>query len=519
MQLHRIAMPVLVAVVSASIASAAALVPPKSPSTPAAPTQARTPVSPAASEATESALGTAFTYQGLLRNGGNLAQGNHDFTFALYSDSTAGSQIGSTQTALGVAVSNGFFTVALDFGGVAFDGTARWLDIQVRTSGGGAYTPLLPRQALRPVPYAMRAVNGASQWSNDANGIDYLGRVSVGNTSNAGAKLQVDNGNNNSQALYVVSQNGPWAALVVRNTGTNGWGLYDDTSRYHYLYGNLGVGQSNPGYPLDILDNVGPGLRILSTGTTVSGAYPGEGVRAAMFVHGNTGTGIFGANTNGIFASSDDARAVTAWTNTGWGVDGNNTGSGCYGVLGTPNEGVFGYTPNTSHPAAHFLAPTGGTAIMCDGITKTKTLQILGGSDLAEPFDVARAADAAPEAGSVVVIDPSHPGDLAVSTTAYDSRVAGVISGAGDLAPGMVMQSDAEHAHGDHPVALTGRVWCKVDAAFGAVHPGDLLVTSSTPGHAMVAVDAAHRGGAVLGKAMTSLERGRGLVLVLVSLQ
>src|SRR5262249_46214436 len=129
------------------------------------------------------------------------------------------------------------------------------------------------------------------------------------------------------------------------------------------------------------------------------------------------------------------------------------------------------------------------------------------------------APSAAAEPGAVVVIDPAHPGELAVSTTAYDTRVAGIISGANDLAPGMVMQSDGQHAHGDHPVALTGRVWCKVDASFGAVHPGDLLVTSSTPGYAMVARDAAHRAGAVLGKAMTSLEAGRGLVLVLVSLQ
>jgi hypothetical protein len=77
----------------------------------------------------------------------------------------------------------------------------------------------------------------------------------------------------------------------------------------------------------------------------------------------------------------------------------------------------------------------------------------------------------------------------------------------------------AEYADGAHPVALTGRVWCQVDASFGAVKPGDLLTTSPTAGHAMVAADPSRRSGAVIGKAMTSLEGGRGLVLVLVNLQ
>lgn len=500
---------------------AGAHMPPKDAGTPTTATvsAARQPVAPAALTA---AAGSAFTYQGLLKNGGGLAQGLHDFTFRLFTDSTAGTQMGSTLTVLGVQVDNGFFTVPLDFGAAVFDGTARWLDIQVRTGGGGSYTQLLPRTALRPVPYATRAINGpsgSSQWVNDTYGINYPNKIGVGTNTNPTATAWINSGTSNNNTLYVTSSNGPWAALGVRNFGTNGWGIYDDTSMNHYLYGRLGMGQTNPGYPVDILNTLGSGMRIASTGTSLSSGYPGEGVRAALFVHGYSGTGLFGATTGGIYASSTDSRAVSAWTTTGWGVDGNCTQSGTYGVLGTPNEGVFGYTPNTTLPAAHFLAPAGGTAIVCDGITKTKTLQILGGADLAEPFDVARAAGAQPEPGLVVVIDPAHPGDLAVSTQAYDARVAGVISGAGDLAPGMVMQSDAAHAHGDHPVALTGRVWCKVDAGFGAVHPGDLLVTSPTPGHAMLAKDAARRQGAVIGKAMTSLEAGRGLVLVLVSLQ
>jgi hypothetical protein len=194
--------------------------------------------------------------------------------------------------------------------------------------------------------------------------------------------------------------------------------------------------------------------------------------------------------------------------------------SGTFGILGTPNEGVYGHTPNTTLPAGRFNAPTNGVAIEANGLVKVKTLQILGGADLAEPFVVAAARDAQAEPGTVVVIDAARPGDMKVSEQAYDTRVAGVISGANDLSPGMIMQAQgAGYTEGDHPVALTGRVWTKVDASFGIVKPGDLLTTSPTPGHAMRADDAARRPGAVIGKAMTSLQGGRGLVLVLVSLQ
>lgn len=74
-------------------------------------------------------------------------------------------------------------------------------------------------------------------------------------------------------------------------------------------------------------------------------------------------------------------------------------------------------------------------------------------------------------------------------------------------------------ADGEHPVALTGRVWCLTDASYGSVNSGDLLTTSPTPGHAMVVRNHQKAQGAILGKAMTSLDSSKGLVLVLVSLQ
>ncbi|MFU8829878.1 MAG: hypothetical protein ACNA8P_10665, partial [Phycisphaerales bacterium] len=99
--------------------------------------------------------------------------------------------------------------------------------------------------------------------------------------------------------------------------------------------------------------------------------------------------------------------------------------------------------------------------------------------------------------------------------------VAGIISGANGLAPGMVMSAEGNPlADGDHNVALTGRVWCWVDGTDSGVQPGDMLTSSATPGHAKRVSDRDRAFGSVIGKAMTPLAQGeKGLVLVLVNLQ
>lgn len=148
-----------------------------------------------------------------------------------------------------------------------------------------------------------------------------------------------------------------------------------------------------------------------------------------------------------------------------------------------------------------------------------KALQITGGADFAEHFDVRAKKAAEIQPGMVVTIDPAAPGKLALSRRAYDRRVAGIISGAGDVQPGMTMGAAGTLADGKHPVALSGRVYVWVDATRGAVKPGDLLTTSATPGHAMKAFNPSKAQGAIIGKAMTGLKSGKGLALVLVTLQ
>jgi hypothetical protein len=144
-----------------------------------------------------------------------------------------------------------------------------------------------------------------------------------------------------------------------------------------------------------------------------------------------------------------------------------------------------------------------------------RTLTIMGGADLAEPFQMSHADISE---GSVVIIDEEHPGQLKQSTQPYDTRVAGVVSGANGVNPGLSLRQEGR-LDGGQNVALTGRVYVLADASYGAIKPGDLLTTSSTPGHAMKVTDHTRAQGAVLGKAMSTLAEGKDTVLVLVTLQ
>jgi hypothetical protein len=154
------------------------------------------------------------------------------------------------------------------------------------------------------------------------------------------------------------------------------------------------------------------------------------------------------------------------------------------------------------------------TALQVNGATTTGVLTITGGADLAEPFPI--SGGDIPK-GAVLVIDPRHPGQLKQSERAYDKRVAGIVSGANGIQPGITLHQEGA-LEGTHHLALSGRVYALADAAHGAIEPGDLLTTSDTPGHAMKVMDDSRAHGAILGKAMTGLAEGRGLVLVLVTL-
>jgi trimeric autotransporter adhesin len=139
-----------------------------------------------------SAQGTAFTYQGRLNDGADAANGTYDLTFALFNAGSGPSQVGSTITNTGIGLSNGLFTVALDFG-ANFPGADRWLEIGVRTNGGSGFTALSPRQQLTPAPYAVFA-NTASNLLGTLPTLQLTGTVGNGQLANSGITVSAGTG-------------------------------------------------------------------------------------------------------------------------------------------------------------------------------------------------------------------------------------------------------------------------------------------------------------------------------------
>lgn len=143
-------------------------------------------------------------------------------------------------------------------------------------------------------------------------------------------------------------------------------------------------------------------------------------------------------------------------------------------------------------------------------------LQIKGGADFAEYFDITAPENTPPLPGMLVSIDENNTGKLVVSNTPYDKKVAGVISGANGILPGMTMGHKNTIADGAFPVAITGRIYVMADASSTPINPGDQLTTSSLPGYAMKATNNKKAQGAIIGKAMSKLSSGKGMVLVLI---
>lgn len=139
---------------------------------------------------------------------------------------------------------------------------------------------------------------------------------------------------------------------------------------------------------------------------------------------------------------------------------------------------------------------------------------ILKNADFAEEFDVDLGVQI--QTGALMVLD--EKGELVPCSKAHDQRVVGVVAGAGNYRPGIVMDRQTGNGH-RAPIAMLGKVACQADATGGPIRVGDLLTTSSTPGHAMRVGEGAQAAGTVIGKALSSLESGQGWVNVFVNLQ
>ena len=249
-----------------------------------------------------------------------------------------------------------------------------------------------------------------------------------------------------------------------------------------------------------------------------------NGYQMTVTPSGSVGIGTTSPSAAALEVANGDVRidnhelflTTTSSTNSGSGI-GYRTG-----MPGISSDGPFIYGFNGG--ALGGLGPTtialswswSGNVWVSNNLS-TATLTIRGGADVAEPFNITSENGEIPQ-GAVVVIDERNPGHLKLSNRPYDTRVAGVVSGANGINPGIQMQQQGL-LEGGKNVALTGRVYVQATAMNGAINPGDMLTTSSLPGYAMKVTNHSKGQGAILGKAMTGLSETKGMVLVLVTLQ
>jgi hypothetical protein len=441
--------------------------------------------------ANASTVSGGFTYQGTLKASGLPANGYYDFRFDLYSTSTGVSLLGSNWLYVSnVNVVNGLFTIKLDFstidGSNYFTGDARWLAVWVSPAGQANWTPLTPYQELTAVPYALGLMPGAT-----VQGTPYQ-TLKVQNyypTTGVPAAVSGEIWNSTDGA-------GVNGVNYVSTAGATGVGVWGRT------YGSAGVGVLGNGY---------------------NGAIGVKGI-----ANSDGGIGVKGENNTspaqaiGVIGVANHASCSSAL-------------AGCSGVRGESayGAGVVGYTTN----GVGVLADSGGTGPALRAVSQSADLiQAYNGSSnlrfevtnsgnvYADGTYTSPASDLAEHIpatgillpGDVVEIDPNTPGQFRLAATPNSTLVAGVIS----TQPGMSLGAGDPDEDGNTgpQLALAGRVPVKVSAENGAIHPGDLLVASSTPGYAMRA-PANPAPGTVIGKALGKLDSGTGLIDMLVMLR
>jgi hypothetical protein len=292
--------------------------------------------------------------------------------------------------------------------------------------------------------------------------------------------------------------------------------------------GVRGISSADLPKPTSILELAAP----VPTGAGVWGTNSAGG--PGIYGSSQSGAGVRGdGGTYGIFGQTSDASGSGVYgqnNSTGAGVRGINVTSGIgvmgqsgtgSGVSGTSDSGAAIQGSSKNGLAGSFAGNVeiDGNLKLTGNITSVQTVTVQGdvvlaGADCAEQFD---ACDAnVPEPGTIVVIDDE--GKLRACRDAYDRRVAGVVSGAGEYRPAIVLDQRESTAR-RVSVALVGKVYCKVDADPAPIAVGDLMTTSSRPGYGMKATDGSKAFGAVIGKALRPLREGQGLIPILVALQ
>ena len=450
--------------------------------------QAQAPTGAGDQQVAATSLGTAFTYQGQLKDNGAPAQGTYRLQFSLWDAAQNGNAVGTSDTQ-NVSATKGLFTVMLNatdqFGANAFSGDARWLEIRVcptnpQISCGTLGTTLSPRQPLTATPYALGLRPGAHIRGSAYQVVKIESDAATGSTPAAVTGEMMS-------ALDGVGVYGSNNSTAANSAGVGVWG------RSYNLAGAgvLGTGL-NGSVGVHGTSTADSGVLGSSTATAQSAAcvlWPPlcAGVQGDGVLNGVAGNSATGA---GVFGNSSSGTALRLWTNTGELIRAYTGSAGSAGDLRFRVDNV-----GNVYADGQYKSPAG---------------------DFAEMLPAAAGL----EPGDVLVIGAG--GQLERSTTPYQTSVAGIYS----TKPGFVGGSGTvDKAADGAPLAISGVVPVKAVAENGPIHAGDLLTTSSAAGYAMKAsplvVDGArlYPTGTIIGKALGNLESGRGAIRCLVTLQ
>ncbi len=300
---------------------------------------------------TAAPIGTGFTYQGRLVQNGTPFNGTAHLRFSLWdavgsgSPPTGGNQIGNSQILANVAVANGLFAVLLndagEFGPNAFDGDARWLQVEVCATGTcTSSTVLSPRQAVSPAPVALHA---AGPWKTNGNSVSYInGNVGIG-TANPTSKLEIS-----AQDGLAITGFQPFLTLRdasagnkrgLISTGDGDLGFYTNSSIgtipsviVKDNTGNVGIGTGSPTSKLEIIGQNGLAITGFQPYLTLRDTNAG-GARALI----STGNGDVGFYTDSSIGSSPPVIIKNNSGNVGIG-----TGAPAH-KLHIAGEGASGY--------------------------------------------------------------------------------------------------------------------------------------------------------------------------------
>ncbi|HSM57138.1 MAG TPA: hypothetical protein VK879_13375 [Candidatus Sulfomarinibacteraceae bacterium] len=469
-----------------------------------------------------SAVGEAISYQGFLTDDdGKRLSGNYAMIFRLYSQSSGGAPVYESGT-MNVAVDAGLFEVGFDAPQGVFDGGPLWLGIEVEGE------VLSPRQEIRPAPYAMSVRPGAvvrnaatgtalrlesqdvalyGEGGNfgvygfnesSANGAGYGGYFTstTGVGAFGGSTAAPSTTNPLVPGLHGHSEHG--AGVYGTSDALFGYGVFGDMSgsgvgaygRAATGYGVLGVsdgigvfgaGESHAVYGSNTASVSGAGYGGYFESSTGVGVFGGStavpsmtnALPAGVYGYSENGTGIFGASGDFAWAGYFDGHVR---------IDGSLVIS----------DSLFandksGYVVDVAlHDGDEPLQQ--GDVVVVTGVAEPVVGEI--------PAPLVRKADEAASSGVIGVVDRRYDVDDPVRSQSEE----------GPIAPGEYVRI----------VTLGAFKAIRVDASYGAIAPGDLLVSSPTPGHAMRADDPA--AGTVVGKALDVLEEGQGVIAVMVTL-